>query len=272
MTRPGTVLICHHDAPLHSDGVARWMGTWSDLRGIVIVEEPGGLFWTRVRREYRRIGFVRLLDVLAFRLWYRIRWAARDADWRSARLRELQSQYPALPDTVPVLRVSTPNAAESQRFIEAARPSLTVALCKNLLAERIFSIPTHGTFVLHPGICPEYRNAHGSFWALAQGDLEHVGMTMLRIDRGIDTGPVFGYFCAPYDERTESHLVIQHRMTLDNLDAIAAKFGSIVNGQAPELPTKGRASHVWGQPWLTAYLRWRRSARRRGVEGADRRA
>lgn len=272
MTPPRTVLICHHDAPLHREGMARWMASWSELQGIVIIEEPGELFWKRVRRELARIGFLRLLDVLAFRLWYRLRWARGDAAWRDARLAEVQASYPALRADLPVVRVPSPNAAESQRLIEAARPTLTLALCKNLLAERIFSIPTHGTFVLHPGICPEYRNAHGCFWALAQGDLDLVGMTMLRIDRGIDTGPVFGYFRAPYDEHTESHITVQHRMTLDNLPAIAARFEEIAAGEAPVIPTTGRASHVWGQPWLTAYMRWRRAARHRGTRGADRRA
>ena len=45
-------------------------------------------------------------------------------------------------------------------------------------------------------------------------------MTLLRVDRGVDTGPVYGYFSYPFDERRESHHVIQQRVVLDNLDAI----------------------------------------------------
>ena len=54
------------------------------------------------------------------------------------------------------------------------------ARCKVILKEKIFGIPRVGTFVMHPGICPEYRNAHGCFWALVRRDLERVGMTLLR--------------------------------------------------------------------------------------------
>ena len=72
---------------------------------------------------------------------------------------------------------------------------------------------------MHPGICPEYRNAHGCFWALATGDTGNAGMTLLRIDRGVDTGPVFGYFRVDAT-LAESHIVIQHRVVLDHLDAI----------------------------------------------------
>ncbi len=262
-TRLTTVLICHHDAPLHYDGVARWLASWSTLGGILIVEEPGGLLLKRIKREFRRVGGWRLLDIFAFRLWYRLRLAAGDEAWRTARLAALQARFAAVPADVPVLRVSSPNQPAAQQFIARATPTVTVALCKNLLAERIFSIPSHGTFVLHPGICPEYRNAHGCFWALAQGDLERVGMTLLRIDKGIDTGPIFGFFRAAYDERAESHIAIQHRMTLDNLDTIARTFGDIVAGRAEPIPTQGHASHEWGQPWLTAYWRWQRAARQR---------
>ena len=77
-----------------------------------------------------------------------------------------------------------------------------------------------GTFVLHPGICPEYRNAHGCFWALANRDLDRVGMTLLRVDAGIDTGPVYLHGTCDYDEVRDSHIVIQHRAVVDNLDAI----------------------------------------------------
>lgn len=93
-----------------------------------------------------------------------------------------------------------PDTEEVQRFIRENRPDVLVARCKVLLKEAVFSIPTVGTFVMHPGICPEYRNSHGCFWALASGDLDNVGMTVLRIDEGVDTGPVFGYFRARYDE------------------------------------------------------------------------
>src|SRR3569623_877505 len=51
------------------------------------------------------------------------------------------------------------------------------ARIKQLLARRIYRIPRHGSLVMHPGICPEYRKAHGCFWALAERDLDRVGLT-----------------------------------------------------------------------------------------------
>ena len=263
MNRPRTVLLCHHDSPIHEEGIARWLASWTDLRGIVVIEEPRGILRKRLRREAARVGWLRVLDVIAFRLFYRFTAAAADQAWNAARLSQLREQYPPVPATTPVLRVATPNSAAAQQFIAAAQPELILALCKNMLAERIFTLATTGTFVLHPGICPEYRNAHGCFWALAEDDVNTVGVTLLRIDRGVDTGPVFGYFRTAFDEVADSHIRIQHAIVLDNLPAIAQRLQEVVSGEAAPIPVAGRASRAWGQPWLTAYLRWKRHARRR---------
>lgn len=265
MARPRVLLIAHREAPLHWDGMARWLASWSTLAGVEIIEEPKGLRWKRLKRERRRVGTLRMLDVVAFRLWYRFFQASGDDRWKNARLDELRSRYGAIPSGTPTLVTPSPNSKESESFIRDARPDIVLALCKNLLKESVFSVPTVGTFVLHPGICPEYRNAHGCFWALASDDVNNVGMTLLRIDKGIDTGPVFGYFRYPFDEVGESHIVIQHRVVLDNLDAIANTLREIADGQATALPTSGRPSGVWGQPWLTKWWRWKRRARARAV-------
>jgi methionyl-tRNA formyltransferase len=119
---------------------------------------------------------------------------------------------------------------------------------------------------MHPGICPQYRNAHGCFWALAERDLENVGMTLLKIDKGVDTGPVYGYFSYPYDECRESHIVIQHRVVFENLGRIREKFLEIEKATAVPIETTGRSSGVWGQPWLTRYFGWKWAARKRAKQ------
>jgi hypothetical protein len=258
--RPRVVVIAHHDAPLHSEMIPRWVQTWGELAGVVILKERRSSLWKRLRREARRIGVLRLADVLAFRLYYRVTQAGRDAAWKSQLQATLGAHLPALPSHVPVCVTHSPNSAEAQTFVSMCAPDVMLALCKQIIAERVFSIPRAGTFVLHPGICPEYRNAHGCFWALAHDDLERVGLTLLRIDRGVDTGPVFAYFSTAFDEQRESHIVIQHRVLFDNLTAIGAKLSDIACGMATPLSIAGRRSGEFGQPWLSAWLRWKRAA------------
>jgi hypothetical protein len=187
-----TLLICHEEDPIDREGLARWLASFSTLAGIVVIREKKARSWKRVRREIRRVGALRFLDVLAFRLHYRLTRATADASWKERTLEALRARYPAVPADTPVHLTHSPNTAETEAFIRACAPDVMLARCKVILKKSVFSIPEDGTYVLHPGICPEYRNAHGCFWALANDDLDRVGVTLLRIDEGVDTGPVYG--------------------------------------------------------------------------------
>ena len=220
----------------------------------------------KLKRSLRIDGIFGTLDLLAYRLFHKFRYAAADRKFEEGIRQSLGELYPAVNHEIPVLETTTPNGPEVQAFLAECQPDVMLACCKHILKPAIFEQARLGTFVMHPGICPEYRNAHGCFWALVQGDMERVGMTLLKIDRGIDTGPVYGYFSAPFDELTESHLTIQRRMTYGNLAGVRRVLEQIEADVAETIPTIGRASAVWGQPTLTSYLRWKRAA---GVRGAQ---
>jgi hypothetical protein len=242
-----TLLICHHDNPLNRDALPGWLASFSELVGIVVITETKGRRLRRLRFEWRRSGW-RTLDVFAFRLYYRLALARRDGRWIEGKVTDLRARYPPPKPAVPVHHTSDPNDEGTRVFLR-----------------EIFDIPAAGTFVLHPGICPEYRNAHGCFWALVRRDLDRVGATLLRIDQGVDTGPVIGYNRTVIDERAESHVVIQHRVVLDNLDEIATQLEAVMDGTARFIDTSGRESMAWGQPRLSDYLSWKRAARRTAV-------
>ena len=260
---PSVVLICHEGDRLDTEGLASWLASSMDLRGLIVIRDRQTRRWQVARREIRRSGLLGFADVVAFRLYHAAALAGSDEAWQAQELSRLRVRYPADLTNVPRVVVADPNNDQARDFLTAASPDLVIARCKFILKPAIFSIARAGTYALHPGICPEYRNAHGCFWALANRDLERVGMTLLRIDKGIDTGPVYLHASCPIDERRESHIVIQYRVVLENLDAIARRLIAVARGEhvAP-LSTAGRGSATWGQPRLTRYLRWKWIARR----------
>ena len=258
-----TLLICHHDEPLNRIGVARWLASFSELVGVVQVEEPRRRLWRRIRRELRRVGLVRFLDVLAYRAYDRLLVTREDRAWEARELERLCAAYPPVHPRTPLLVTAGPNTPEAAAFIRRGAPDLLLARCKTILKREVFALPSRGTFVLHPGICPEYRNAHGCFWALANDDLQHVGATLLQVDEGVDTGPVYRYFSYPYDEVAESPFVIESRVVFENLDALREELIALAEGRAARVETSGRPTATWGQPWLTKYVRWKLRARRR---------
>jgi peptidoglycan/xylan/chitin deacetylase (PgdA/CDA1 family)/folate-dependent phosphoribosylglycinamide formyltransferase PurN len=250
-----TLLICHEEDVLDRDGMARWLASFSTLAGTVVIRDRRTALRRRIRAERRRSGLTGLLDVFAFRLYTRLRFAAAERAFQVRLLADLRSRYAAA--DAPHLLVESPNEEAAARFIEGAAPDVIIARCKHILKPEVFSLARTGTFVFHPGVCPEYRNAHGCFWALVHDDPGRVGMTLLRVDAGIDTGPVFGHYSYAFDARGESTQVIQTRVVYENLDGLQARLLAIHEGAATPLDTTGRASAVWGQPRLTRYLAWR---------------
>ena len=261
-----TALICHHDDDLNRIALPRWMASFSELTGVVIIRETEKQKRNRIKRELRRVGYFRFLDVLAYRAYHRFFVYPRDTVAEQQILDRVSSEFPPLPEKLPMIETDRANSLDVAKFLRQVQPDLMIARCKVILKPEIFQIPRLGTFVMHPGVCPEYRNAHGCFWALAHGDLQNVGMTLLKVDKGIDTGPVYGYFSYPYDECDESHIVIQHRTVFDNLDTLRDKFLEIEKGSAVPVDTAGRKSGAWGQPWLTRYWVWKNAARKRAKD------
>jgi hypothetical protein len=73
---------------------------------------------------------------------------------------------------------------------------------------------------------------------------------------------VYAYYTAEIDEAAESHVVIQARVVYDNLSDIKRDLEAIVGGNRHPVDVSGRTSAAWGQPRLSAYLRWKRAARK----------
>ena len=233
------------------------------LAGIIEIRGDGARMLGVARREVRRHGLLRFLDVLAFRAFARLRLARTDREWTNDAIAWLRRRYPVDLAAIPRCIVGNPNDASARAFIAGLQPDLIVARCKFILKPEVFSLARAGAFALHPGICPEYRNAHGCFWALVNRDLDRVGMTLLRIDRGIDTGPALLQATCRFNEVQESPYVIQQRVVFENLERIGAVLLAAGLGQPIDpIDTRGRASAIWGQPRLTSYLRWKRAARR----------
>jgi methionyl-tRNA formyltransferase len=58
-----------------------------------------------------------------------------------------------------------------------------------IIHEKVSAAPKHGAFNLHPGPLPRYAGLNAVSWALFRGESTH-GVTVHRIERGIDTGAI----------------------------------------------------------------------------------
>ena len=109
--------------------------------------------------------------------------------------RELQ----LLPSPVKILAekmklpVLQPLHARDEIFIAKLRelkPDLIVVIAYGqILPAAILDMPPHGCLNVHTSLLPKYRGAAPIQWAIANGDVE-TGVTVMKMDAGLDTGPV----------------------------------------------------------------------------------
>ena len=77
-----------------------------------------------------------------------------------------------------------------QRIIELEPDLIVVAAFGMILGRWILELPRYGCVNLHASILPKYRGANPIASAIAEGD-DITGVSLMRMDRGLDTGPVY---------------------------------------------------------------------------------
>jgi folate-dependent phosphoribosylglycinamide formyltransferase PurN len=81
------------------------------------------------------------------------------------------------------------HAPESLAHLRSLRPDLGLVFACYLLRRTLFAIPRLGTLNLHLGRPPEFRGSSPGFYELLAG-VPEVGVTVHRVDDGLDSGPI----------------------------------------------------------------------------------
>lgn len=81
-------------------------------------------------------------------------------------------------------------SADSVAVIEALGPDLGVlADYGQIVPDRVLAVPRHSILNVHPSLLPRHRGATPIPATIAAGDA-HAGVSIIRMDEGIDTGPI----------------------------------------------------------------------------------
>lgn len=94
--------------------------------------------------------------------------------------------------------VFTPeNGPAAQAVVRALRPDAVVVVAYGLLLPKgLLAIPAHGCLNVHASLLPRWRGAGPIARAIQAGD-EKSGVTIIRLDEGLDTGPMLAHVPTP---------------------------------------------------------------------------
>ena len=91
---------------------------------------------------------------------------------------------------LPVLQPARVRAPEALAEIAALHPDLAVlADYGQIIPTALLDLPGHGILNVHPSLLPRHRGATPIPATIAAGDAE-AGVSIIRMDAGIDTGPI----------------------------------------------------------------------------------
>ena len=135
------------------------------------------------------------------------------------------------------LKVRTPEFADLIRSFDAD-VALVIAYGR-ILPLAILSAPRVGCINLHASLLPKYRGAAPITWAIVRGESE-TGISVMKMDEGMDTGPVFTTTAIPIGpETTADELGVALGLLAATL--VARDLPRIVNGELTTTPQENAA-------------------------------
>jgi methionyl-tRNA formyltransferase len=105
---------------------------------------------------------------------------------------------------LPVYQPLKVRDGELAKWLQDLQPDVAVVLAYGrILPPDVLAIPKHGCLNLHASLLPAYRGAAPINWALIHGQSQS-GLSLMKMEEGLDTGPVFTSRVLPLDEQIDA--------------------------------------------------------------------
>ena len=135
-----------------------------------------------------------------------------------------------------------------------------------LIPERLLSSPIHRTLNVHASLLPKYRGASPIQAAIRAGDTE-TGITIMQMDRGLDTGPILTARSIGIHEH-ETYPELEERLANIGSDLLLETIPRYVSGELSTTPQSGPSSYAstltredgrvdWSENTRTIYNQYR---------------
>ena len=131
---------------------------------------------------------------------------------------------------VPLLKVDSINDPEVLEALDRHGIDwLFIVGWSQIAGEAVLRRPTCGCIGMHPTLLPEGRGRASVPWAILKG-LDRTGVTMFRLDSGVDTGDIIAQGEIPVDPRTVTATELYARVDEMHVRLVRENWGAIMDG------------------------------------------
>ena len=96
------------------------------------------------------------------------------------------------------------NNDELKKIIESIKPEVVITIAYGrIIPHELLEIPKYGWINVHFSLLPRWRGAAPVQWAILNGD-KQTGITVFKLDKGMDTGPVYLEQATPINDDENS--------------------------------------------------------------------
>lgn len=122
-----------------------------------------------------------------------------------------------------------------REFLDRWEPELIVVVAYGkILPVEILNFPARGCVNVHASLLPAYRGASPIVWAIRNGE-SVTGLSLMCLDRGMDTGPVFAKLEIPVEAR-ETTLSLTAKMMDQGPDFMLEGLRGYLSGRLVPVP------------------------------------
>ena len=127
------------------------------------------------------------------------------------------------------------NDPSSVALLRRMKPDVCLVFGTAILRGDTLRIAGRYLLNIHGGIVPAYRNVHSEFWAVLRDDIANIGVTILHLDEGIDSGAIALRHRLPVDP-AESLFSIRYRNARLAVQAATETLAAAAQGPLPAEP------------------------------------
>jgi methionyl-tRNA formyltransferase len=199
---------------------------------------------------------------------------------RGRRLQPSPVKLVAQEANIPIYQPRTLRSLEAAEPLQAWDPTaIVVAAFGQILRPHVLELPPKGCINVHASLLPRWRGASPIQHAILAGDAE-TGITLMKMDEGMDTGPVYVKESTPIDAQENSASlhdrlsllgaemvgrylddILSGRLVAEEQDDDQATYAPLIDKEAGQVAWEQSAQAIDRQiramtPWPGAYTTW----------------